>query len=102
MKIATKLVILVVVAIGLIGIGNAVLSTFEPTASQTVGVEQALDTDVGHQNVRAYERAQGWFYGTPMALAIIFGLLLFRREIGGLLKKEEKTETEKESKGKEA
>lgn len=101
-KVILKVIILTVVAAVLIGIGNAVLTTFEPTVSQTVGVEQALDTDAAHQNIRAYERVQKWFYGTPVALAIIFGLLLFRKEISGLLetKKEETTETE--PKGKEA
>lgn len=103
--IVTKLVILAVVAVGLVGVGNAVLSTFEPTVSQTVGVEQALDTDAAHQNARAYQRMQGWLYGAPVAVTVVFALLLFRKEIGGVLgsKKDESTEeTKKEPEGEKA
>jgi len=77
MKLIRKLVILAVVAVVLFGAGQFVLSVWEPTVSQTVGVEQALDTDAAHEQARGYLRVQQMVYVLPAAAVVGLALIVF-------------------------
>jgi len=96
-SLIVRLIITIVVCVGLLGVGETLLTAYEPTVSQSVGVDQALDTDAAHENARAYQKVKGWFYGIPTGIALVFILVMFRKEFCGSTKTQNE-ETKKEEK----